>query len=58
MKCPKCGSDNIELNFYEGAKCVTCNDCGYDSRDEVDVFPEEKTNQKEKGRYCKYKAGR
>ena len=56
-KCPRCLSENLKEVEYLGMKCILCNDCGYDERNELDVFPEEKTSQKEKGRYNPYKTG-
>lgn len=57
MKCRKCGSENIEIIDHQGAKVMLCKDCGYDERDDLDIFPEEKTSQKAKGRFSPYKAG-
>ncbi|MFH0867696.1 MAG: hypothetical protein V1831_00105 [Candidatus Woesearchaeota archaeon] len=56
-KCPKCKSSNVKIVDYMGVKCIRCNDCGFDETEQYDVYPEEKTSQKEKGRYTVYKAG-
>ena len=56
-KCPKCGSKNIKLYNYLGAKVVKCSNCGFDESNIYEVFPEEKTSQKAKGRYTVYKTG-
>ncbi len=42
---------------YLSVKCIVCGNCGYDETKQYDVYPEEKTSQKEKGRYTPYKAG-
>ena len=55
--CPKCGSEDINLIKYQGIECVVCKKCGYDEREEYDVYPEEKVSQKEKARYTPYKIG-
>ena len=56
-KCPKCKSGNVKMIDYLSVKCIKCDNCGYDGSKEYDVYPEEKTSQKEKGRYNVYKAG-
>ena len=56
-KCPKCSSSKIKLVDYIGVKCIICSKCGYDETKQYDVYPEDKTSQKEKGRYTPYKAG-
>ena len=55
--CPKCGSTNVDMNYYLDVVCTLCNACGYDQRDEYDMTLEEKTNQKEKADYSPYKQG-
>lgn len=56
-KCPECNSENVRFITKDGKKHLVCNHCIYDETEEFDVYPEEKTNQKEKGRYSPYKAG-
>jgi len=56
-KCPKCSSHNLKKYKYDGVDCFQCSKCGYDSCDDEN-FPEERTSQREKGRYNPYKAGR
>ena len=56
-KCPKCKSSNVKIVDYMDIKCIVCKNCGYDETKQYDVYPEEKTSQKEKGRYSPYKAG-
>ena len=56
-KCPKCGSASIKLIDYLGIKTIKCSNCGFDEKDALDVFPEQKTNQKAKGKYSVYKTG-
>ncbi len=56
-KCPKCKSSNIKIIDYLEVKCIICNNCGFDEGKEYEVYPEEKTSQKEKGRFTPYKAG-
>ncbi len=55
--CPKCKSGNVKMIDYFSVKCIKCYNCGYDETKQYDVYPEEKTSQKEKGRYTPYKAG-
>tara|TARA_Y100000310_G_scaffold151291_1_gene150868 strand:+ start:6569 stop:6784 length:216 start_codon:yes stop_codon:yes gene_type:complete len=55
--CPRCGSDKINLVAYLNIKCVVCNNCGFDERNNYEVYPEDKVSQKEKGRFSPYKAG-
>ena len=57
-KCPKCGSENIKIVDYSGAKVVVCKKCGYDERDELDITPSARETQREKRRYSPYRAGR
>ena len=56
-KCPKCGSKNIKLYDYLGAKVIKCNNCGFDESSVYEVFQEQKTSQKAKGKYSVYKKG-
>jgi len=56
-KCPKCGSKDTKLVDYLGAKIVKCNNCGFDESSVYEVYPEQKTSQKAKGRYNIYKTG-
>ena len=55
-KCPKCGKEAKKVS-YLGICCVACQNCGFDEREIYEVYPEEKTSQKAKGRYSPYKAG-
>ena len=55
--CPKCKSSNVKIIDYLSVKCIVCGNCGYDETKQYDVYPEEKTSQKEKGRYTPYKVG-
>lgn len=57
MKCSKCGSEKIKKYKYENIDCYQCLKCNYDSCEEQE-FPEQRTSQREKGRYNPYKAGR
>lgn len=56
-KCPKCGSKDTKLVDYLGAKTVKCNSCGFDESSIYEVYPEQKTSQKAKGKYNVYKTG-
>ena len=55
--CPDCGSDNLEKYKYNKTECFKCKDCGFDICEEFEQTPEERTSQKEKGRYSPYKTG-
>jgi len=54
MECPKCGK-TCKLVEYRGAKVKICS-CGYDERDVLEQYPEEKKSQKAKGEYNVYKS--
>lgn len=56
-KCPRCGSKNIKIQSYMGIKVVKCRECGFDESSTYEVYPEQKTSQKAKGRYTIYKKG-
>lgn len=56
-KCPKCSSANIKFYNYLGIKTIKCNKCGFDESSVYEVFPEQKTSQKAKGKYTIYKKG-
>lgn len=56
-KCPKCSSYNVEPYIYQSAEVIKCNECGFDEGDEMEQFPTEKTSQKAKGNFTKYKSG-
>ena len=55
--CPKCLSDNIKIDDYLGIKSIICKSCGFDEAKQYEVYPEQKTSQKEKARYTPYKTG-
>jgi len=57
VRCPKCGSDKVKLVDYVGARCIVCSNCGYDETTVYDVYPSQKTSQKQKGRFTPYKVG-
>ena len=56
-KCPRCGSKDIKIYNYLGAKTVKCSNCGFDEMAVYEVYPEQKTSQKAKGKYAIYKTG-
>ena len=56
-KCPRCGSTNLKPYSYLGVKTIKCNNCGFDESSFYDVYPEQKTSQKAKGKYMVYKKG-
>jgi len=56
-KCPKCDSKNIKFVNYLDIKTIKCNNCGFDESSIYEVFPEQKTSQKAKGKYAVYKIG-
>ena len=56
-KCPKCGSTDIKFMDYLGIKTIKCKNCGFDESYAYEVFPEQKTSQKAKGKYTVYKTG-
>ena len=56
-KCPKCGSYNVMPYLYQSVEVIKCNECGFDESNIYEVFPEQKTSQKAKGKYTIYKTG-
>ena len=56
-KCPKCGSKNIKNYNYLDIAAIKCSNCGFDESSVYEVFPEQKTSQKAKGKYAVYKTG-
>ncbi len=56
-RCPECGSKNIKHYNYLGSKVIKCSNCGFDEATIYEVYPEQKTSQKAKGRYTPYKVG-
>jgi len=56
-KCPKCNSKDVKLQNYLGIKAIKCGNCGFDESTVYEVFPEQKTSQKAKGKYTIYKTG-
>lgn len=56
-KCPKCSSVNVKFFNYLGIKMLKCDDCGFDEGAAYEVYPEQKTSQKAKGKYAVYKRG-
>ena len=56
-KCPRCGSKNIKNYNYLGIAAIKCGSCGFDESSVYEVFPEQKTSQKAKGKYAVYKTG-
>ena len=56
-KCPKCGSYNVMPYLYQSAEVIKCNNCGFDEGSDYDIAPEQKTNQKAKGKYTRHKSG-
>lgn len=57
MICPKCKSTNVSIVDYAGSVFVKCNTCFYDESELMDEYAEEKTSQKAKATYSKYKTG-
>ena len=57
MKCPKCGSKDVRLYMYMGAKVLKCKKCGFDESASLDAFAEQRKSQKAKGGYSVYKTG-
>lgn len=58
MQCPRCKNTNVKIIKYLGATALFCNQCSYDERNEFDESLQQKTSQKAKGSYAKYKASR
>lgn len=55
--CPKCGSNDVKFYNYLNIKTIKCNNCGFDESSVYEVYPEQKTSQKAKGKYTIYKEG-
>ncbi|MBI2656695.1 hypothetical protein HYX03_03075 [Candidatus Woesearchaeota archaeon] len=56
-KCPKCSSADVKFYNYLNVKALRCNNCGFDEATVYEVYPEQKTSQKAKGKYTIYKKG-
>lgn len=56
-KCPRCGSADVSYHGYLGIRTIRCNSCGFDESSVYEVYPEQKTSQKAKGKYAVYKTG-
>ena len=56
-KCPKCGSPDVKSVKYLSVPVIKCSSCGFDESSVYDVYPEQKTSQKAKGKYNVYKKG-
>ena len=56
-KCPKCGSTDVKFFKYLGISVIKCSNCGFDESSVYEVYPEQKTSQKAKGKYKVYKQG-
>ena len=56
MKCPKCGSKNIEIVDKEMG-FIRCKDCNYNELEEDLSCGEERNTQREKTKHNPYKAG-
>ncbi len=56
-KCPKCGSDDIKHGKYLDIEIIKCRNCGFDESSVYEVYPEQKTSQKAKGKFNVYQAG-
>lgn len=56
--CPRCNSTKLKKYLYMGFVCFKCLNCKYDSCSDLDFVPEQRTSQREKGRFSPYKAGR
>ncbi len=56
-KCPRCGSADTRLYIYLGVKVIKCKSCGFDESSVYEVYPEQKTSQKAKGKYAVYRTG-
>jgi predicted nucleic-acid-binding Zn-ribbon protein len=56
QRCPKCGSDNIQI--YDGdLPFIKCLKCKYDELDVEPIPSDPRTNQKSKGNFSPYKTG-
>lgn len=55
--CPRCRSSEVFVVRYRGTSCVVCRACGYDERDEYEVFPEQRSTQREKASHSPYRRG-
>ena len=56
QRCPKCGSDNIEI-YEEDLGFVKCKKCGYDDLEHEPIPYGIKKLQKEKANFTPYKTG-
>ena len=55
--CPKCEETDVNIVEHMDVECVVCKTCGFDERDELEMASTERSSQKEKRLYSKYKTG-
>jgi len=56
MKCPKCGSKEIEI-VDEEMGFIRCKKCGFNELDEYENVEGGRNTQREKARFNPYKTG-
>ncbi len=56
-RCPQCLSTDIKRVKYMEFDALICRKCGYDERQEYEMHSQERSSQKEKGRFSPYKSG-
>jgi|APSaa5957512622_1039677.scaffolds.fasta_scaffold146665_3 predicted nucleic-acid-binding Zn-ribbon protein len=56
QRCPKCGSENIEI-YEEDLGFIKCKKCGYDDLEHEPIPYGIKKGQKEKASFTPYKTG-
>lgn len=56
-KCPICKSSNVEVEIIDDLEFLKCNSCGFDEKDDYEVYPEERSAQKGKSGFTPYKRG-
>ncbi|MBS3126677.1 hypothetical protein J4228_00770 [Candidatus Woesearchaeota archaeon] len=55
--CPECKSTHVTPIEDDGIEYIQCKACGFDELTGDEVFPEQTTSQREKGKYSPYKTG-
>ena len=56
--CPVCGSSNTVIKEENGLSYLVCKQCHFNEGEDWDeAYPEQRSNQREKGKHTPYKRG-
>ena len=57
MKCPKCGSKEVEIKKVMKSNLLMCLKCGFDESEMLEVYAESRSTQSGKTKFTPYKKG-